>query len=46
MTGELKYGDIALGVECALPVGVASIRRTSRVSRLITWMRMAFARRT
>ncbi len=45
MTGGMKYGDIALGVECALPVGAALIRRTGRVSRLVAWLRAAFARR-
>jgi hypothetical protein len=46
MTGGMKYGDIALGVECALPAGVALIHRASRVSRLMAWLRLALARRT
>ena len=35
MTGEMKYGDVALGVECALP---AATRRHSHARRLITWL--------
>jgi hypothetical protein len=46
MTGGMKYGDIALGVECALPAAAALIRRASRISRFAAWLRMAFARRT
>jgi hypothetical protein len=46
MTGGMKYGDIALGVECALPAGVALMHRASRGLRLIAWLRAALARRT
>jgi hypothetical protein len=46
MTGRMKYGDIALGVECALPAGVALIGRASRTRRLMAWLAMALARRT
>ncbi|HEY8070283.1 MAG TPA: hypothetical protein VIF38_15500 [Burkholderiales bacterium] len=45
MTGRMKYGDIALGVECALPAGIAPIRRASRASRIVAWLAMALARR-
>ena len=45
MTGGMKYGDIALGVECALPAGIMLIRRASRTRRLMAWLLMAFARR-
>jgi hypothetical protein len=45
MTGGMEYGDIALGVECALPAGIASIHRASRIRRLMAWLVMALARR-
>jgi hypothetical protein len=34
----MKYGDIALGVECALPAGVSLIRRASRARRYLHWL--------
>ena len=37
MTGEMKYGDVALGVECALPAATRH-RRHSHARRLITWL--------
>jgi len=46
MTGGMKYGDIALGVECALPAGVALLHRASRAQRLMAWLVMALSHRT
>jgi len=46
MTGGMQYGDIALGVECALPAGIALNRRAGRARRFIKWLVMALARRT
>ena len=45
MTGGMKYGDIALGIECALPAGVTLIHHASRTRRLMTWLLTALARR-
>ena len=45
MTSGMKYGDIALGVECALPRGIAVTHHANRASRLMAWLRMALARR-
>jgi hypothetical protein len=41
MTGGMKYGNVALGVECALP---AASRHRSRARRLITWLIAALKR--
>jgi hypothetical protein len=41
----MKYGDVALGVECALPAGVTLLRRASRARRLVAWLVLALARR-
>ena len=45
MTGGMEYGDIALGVECALPAGVGLIHRAGRARRLVEWLVMTLARR-
>ena len=41
----MKSGDIALGVECALPAGIAPICRTSRARRLMAWLFARLGRR-
>ena len=38
MTGGMKYGDIALGVESALPAATRPARHHSRVRRLLAWL--------
>jgi hypothetical protein len=40
----MNYGDIALGVECALPVATRPARRPKRALRLITWLIAALGR--
>jgi len=41
----MNYGDVALGVECALPASVRALRRESRVQRLVTWLIAALKNR-
>jgi len=41
MTSGIRYGNVALGVECALP---AATRRSSRARRLINWLIAALRR--
>ena len=42
MTRGMKYGDVALGVEAALP---AAIRPRNRAHRLINWLIAVLRRR-
>jgi hypothetical protein len=44
MTGGMKYGDVALGVESALPAVARPLRRRNRVRFLITWLIAALNR--
>ena len=44
MTGGMKYGDVALGVESALPATVRPTRRFNRARRYITWLIRALRR--
>jgi len=44
MTGGIKYGDVALGVESALPATTRPARRRSRARRLLTWLIAALGR--
>ena len=44
MTGGMKYGDVALGVESALPAFIRPARRFSRARRYITWLVAALRR--
>ena len=41
----MKYGDVALGVECALPAITLPAAQRSRVRRLTDWLRALIARR-
>ena len=45
MTGEMKYGEVALGVESALPAATWPARHRSRARRLISWLIAALGRR-
>ncbi len=40
----MKYGEVALGVECALPRGCLPARQRGRVRRLVTWLIAALRR--
>ena len=42
----MNYGDVALGVECALPFATRPARRHGRVRRLIGWLIAMLMRRT
>ncbi len=44
MTREMDYGEIALGVECALPAGKLPARRISRARHCISWLIAALRR--
>ena len=44
MTGGMKYGDVALGVESALPATARPARRRGRARRLITRLIAALRR--
>ena len=44
MTGLMKYGDVALGVECALPPARLPAWRGSRARHCITWLIEALRR--
>lgn len=44
MTGGMKYGDVALGVESALPAATRPARRRRRARRLIIWLITALRR--
>ena len=46
MTGGMKYGDVALGVESALPAVMWPAKRRSRARCLITWLIAALERWT
>ena len=41
MSGRLDYGNVALGVECALP---DAIQRCGRAQRLARWLLAALRR--
>ncbi len=38
MNGGMKYGDVALGVESALPACLRPARRIRRAQRYLTWL--------
>ena len=40
----MRYGEIELGVECALPARIAPAPRTGRARRLILWLVARLAR--
>ncbi len=40
----MNYGEVVLGVECALPRKFALVRRPGRARRLITWLIAALRR--
>lgn len=42
----MSYGDVALGVECALPAVYSMVRRRSRARRVMAWLIAVLARRT
>ncbi len=42
----MNYGEVVLGVECALPRKFALVRRPGHTRRLLTWLFAVFARRT
>ena len=44
-TGGIKYGDVALGVESALPAFIWPARRLSRTRRYLSWLIAALRRR-
>ena len=46
MTAGMKYGDVALGVESALPAVVLPARRHSRAQLFFTWLIAALRRWT
>ena len=39
----MNYGDVALGVECALPADFAAGARAGRVRKLLRWLGLALA---
>jgi len=41
----MNYGDVALGVECALPAANRSALRQGHAQRFITWLVAALTRR-
>ena len=41
----MNYGDVALGVECALPRNIDLVRRPSHARQFMTWFFTAFVRR-
>ncbi len=42
----MNYGEVVLGVECALPRKFALVRRPGRARRLMTWLFATLVRRT
>ena len=42
----MKYDDVALGVECALPREINTFRRPDRFGWLVKWLFAALKRRT
>lgn len=40
----MNYGDVALGVECALPIAGKPAKLDSRAHRLLTWLIRALVR--
>ena len=45
----MNYGDVVLGVECALPRNIGMVCRPGRAGharQFMTWLFAAFARRT
>jgi hypothetical protein len=44
MTRGMKYGDVALGVECALPAAKPPVWRRSGARHCITWLIAALRR--
>ena len=40
----MNYGEVALGVECALPHGSLSPRPRGRMRRLVNWLIAALGR--
>lgn len=41
----MSYGDVTLGVECALPAGTAMARRKSAARRAVAWLVALFINR-
>ena len=41
----MNYGDVALGVECALPATARAVPRQGHARRLIDWLIAAFKNR-
>jgi hypothetical protein len=46
MTHEMKYGEVALGVECALPAARLPASHGGRARRYISWLIAALSRRS
>jgi len=44
MSGGMKYGDVALGVEAALPARMCPARQTRRARRYLAWLLAALRR--
>jgi len=44
MNHRARYGEVALGVESALPCVAGPARRRSRAQQLITWLAAALMR--
>jgi len=40
----MNYGDVALGVECAMPIALQRAPHADRVRRLFGWLIAAFKR--
>ena len=41
----MNYGDVALGVECALPRNIDLVRRSNYTRQFMHWFFTAFVRR-
>jgi len=44
MNAEVRYGDVALGVESALPIALRPWRRRGRVQAFTDWLKSALRR--
>jgi hypothetical protein len=44
MTGGMRYGDVALGVEAALPALMRPARQARRERRYLAWLLAALRR--
>jgi hypothetical protein len=45
MIDSARYGDVALGIECALPAVFLPRRRHGRVRLLVAWLMARLVRR-